>query len=166
MVLFLRKNFFMKYELLYLIFFQFILKLYRLQLLICFKLLSPISVSTKQHLEILWLRHIHLKGWVQTFIIPSYESCQPSQPHQSRWTRWLIQIQTLKLLSLLLDCKVKADIRPHQNLFINSEGKQEVLDRKLPKDLFKRQVQFHAQAMKKVPSLKFPYFLHLPTHHQ
>ena len=50
--------------------------------------------------------------------------------------------------------------------FINLEGKQDVMDAKWPEDLFKRQVQFHAQAMKKVPSLKFPYFPHLPTHRQ
>ena len=53
-----------------------------------------------------------------------------------------------------------------KNFVFNLEGKQEVLDRKLPKDVFKRQVQFHAHAMKKVPSQKFPYFPHLPTHHQ
>ena len=40
------------------------------------------------------------------------------------------------------------------------------MDAKWPEDLFKRQVQFHAQAMKKVPSQEFPYFLHLSTHHQ
>ena len=45
--------------------------------------------------------------------------------------------------------------------FINLEGKQDVMDAKWPEYLFKRQVQFHAQAMKKVPSQEFPYFLPL-----
>ena len=41
---------------------------------------------------------------------------------------------------------------PRSIFVINLEGKQDVMDAKWPEDLFKRQVQFHAQAMKKVPS--------------